>query len=124
LPDSTPPPPVPPAPPEDVIVEEPAPVEQPVASAPETPTHGHAQDYSWLSGELERSRQPRGWRLRYSPLDEEDTYGGSVILVGEGAQLDSLQEGQQVRVTGHLVNADAHKAGSPFRVQTLQVLSR
>jgi hypothetical protein len=98
-------------------------------SVPKLPAGGpeknsHAADYGWLSGEVEHSQLLRGWRLRYSRVDEEDAHGGSVLLVGNVHQFDDLQEGQEVRVTGHLLNADSHTAGSAYQVESLQVLSQ
>jgi hypothetical protein len=119
-----------------VTIREPSSVEKPspvtamaTVSAPSnaataSESTGHGPDYGWLSGEVERSRLPRGWRLRYTRVDEEDAHGGSVLIVGDAIPFDNLQEGQQVRVTGHLLNTDSHVAGSPYQVESLQVLSK
>src|SRR5262249_19173803 len=55
--------------------------------------YGHAPDYHWLIGELQQWRKE--WRLRYAPIDEEDTYGGTVTLLTEGP-LENLKHGQKV----------------------------
>jgi hypothetical protein len=86
--------------------------------------NGHGPDYGWLTGEVERSRLPKGWRLRYTRVDEEDPHGGSVLLVSDTVQFDQLQDGQRVRVAGRFVNADAHTAGSPYQVESVQILSK
>jgi hypothetical protein len=83
---------------------------------------GHAPDYTWLAGEVHHYRMAKGWQLRYSRLDEEDPYGGSVLLVGDARQLDALKEGQKVHVTGKLINAEGRGAGTSFKVESLRVL--
>ena len=110
--------PVPPPPQVSAPSAPPAPIALP---APKQPTH--AEDYTWLSGEVQKVATTRGpgWRLRYAGLDEEDGYGGSVLLVAESRLLEDLQDGQRVRVTGRLLNPEEHFAGTPFHVQTLTV---
>src|SRR5437667_9929545 len=58
-----------------------------IAPAPESSTTAppevmsHAEDYTWLKGTLEYMHADSGhWKVRYAPLSEEDTFGGSVVL--------------------------------------------
>jgi len=75
------------------------------------PFFGHAEDYSWLQGQVEYSCLSKCWRLRYASVDEEDCYGGSVNLI-ENELLHKLKDGQQVRVQGRLTKvADVQQAG-------------
>jgi len=104
-----------------VVAENPVP-EKPVRPAP--PPAARAPDYGWVSGELEWHRREKSWRLRYCPVDEVDLYGGSVQLVADDDRLDLLQEGQRVRVTGQLLTPETHTSGAPYRVESLQVLSK
>jgi hypothetical protein len=66
---------------------------------------GHAEDYSWVRGQVEYSRLSQGWRLRYASVDETDPHGGSVTLTGE-CNLHGLKDGQYIRVQGHFSNPD------------------
>lgn len=82
---------------------------------------GHAPDYSWLTGEVEHIRARNVWRLRYAPADQEDRYGGTVVLVGDGLPADR-HNGQIVRVEGQLVNPDTSEARPPYWVRSFQLL--
>src|SRR5205823_800535 len=95
-----------------------------VASLPESVPQagfGHAEDYSWLTGELQYIRARNVWRLRYSPPDQEDRHGGAVVLVTDGLP-SGCQSGQIVRVEGQLVNPESDEARPPYWVRSLQVL--
>jgi hypothetical protein len=65
------------------------------------PFFGHAEDYSWLQGQVEYSHVSKEWRLRYASVDENDCYGGTVTLI-ENEPLHKLNDGQHVRVLGHI----------------------
>src|SRR5262249_37664138 len=56
--------PPPPAP------EAPAPRQLPAATLVPCSDFGHAPDFSWISGDVQKWRKE--WRLRYAPLDESD----------------------------------------------------
>jgi CHASE1-domain containing sensor protein len=73
-----------------------------------------------ITGEAQQFR--RTWRLRYAPLDSEDSHGGSVMLLGEG--LNRIREGQQIRVVGTMQPAEERGDAPRFHVQFLEVLSR
>jgi hypothetical protein len=80
---------------------------------------GHAEDYSWLRGEIEYSRACNGWRLRYASVDESDSYGGSVVLTGN---VKDLKEGMKVLVKGSIHNGRDKNAPAAYRVEALDVL--
>jgi hypothetical protein len=87
------------------------------------PCFAHAPDYSSLTGELQHYAPGGSWRLRFAPVDEDDTYGGSVTLVG--GHMDGYKNGQMVRVSGHLADPD-NKVKSPVylvaRIEALATL--
>jgi hypothetical protein len=83
--------------------------------------YGHAGDYSWLTGELEYIRGRNVWRLRYSPPDQEDCHGGTVVLVGDSLPSD-CKSGQIVRVEGQLANSESNEARPPYWVNSFRVL--
>jgi len=80
--------------------------------------YGHAPDYSWVKGRLEYSAlHGGGWLLRYAPFDEDDRYGGSVLLdIDPGSR--GYKPGDWVKVKGQLVQpaADSSRARPAYRV--------
>jgi hypothetical protein len=76
--------------------------------------YGHAPDYSWVQGEVQRTR--KGWRLRYASVDETDTYGGSVTLTDD-PQLSQLKEGDVYKVEGRLQNPESHFSAPMYMVR-------
>lgn len=82
----------------------------------------HAKDYSWLCGQVEYSRLSNGWRLRFASVDETDPYGGSVILSGDSS-LNTMKDGQYIRVQGHLCNPDETKIAPPYRVDSFEAIN-
>jgi len=81
--------------------------------------YGHAEDYTWLAGEVQVSRG-KGYRLRYAGFDESDQYGGSVTLMDD-PKLESLQDGQFIKVRGRIINPEGKAIAPPFRVDSLEV---
>jgi hypothetical protein len=63
--------------------------------------YGHAPDYGWIQGRLER-RFPGGSELRYADPGVEDKWGGKVILADD-ARLAGFREGDLILVEGELV---------------------
>src|SRR5262249_17329082 len=81
---------------------------------------GHAEDYSWLRGEIEYSRLANGWRLRYASVDDDDAYGGSVTLSGD--QLQDLKDGMRVMVKGEMREAESRRSAPTYRVVSFEML--
>ena len=67
-------------------------------------TYGPTEQFRTVTGLVQQFRKT--WRLRYAAVDQEDRYGGVVILEG-GAELSRLRDGKHVRVTGQLIPVDA-----------------
>jgi hypothetical protein len=76
----------------------------------------HAPDYSWVSGELQHFGNSDEWRIRYASVDEDDQYGGSMVLSGATSSAD-LKPGLIVRIVGHVIEADPNK-GHPSYIVT------
>ncbi|CAN5164421.1 hypothetical protein BH10PLA2_BH10PLA2_24400 [soil metagenome] len=74
-----------------------------------TGQYGHAEDYSWVRGEVRKTR--KGWHLRYASLGESDPHGGSVTLADDGP-LSELKEGEVFVVKGRLQDPNS-RASSP-----------
>lgn len=86
-----------------------------------SPNFGHAEDYSWLRGQVEYSRLSNGWRLRYATMDETDSYGGCVTLSGDSS-LQRLQDGQYIQVQGHFCNAEDKGTSPPYRADSFEII--
>jgi hypothetical protein len=97
-----------------VVAAQPAMTEAPMSSARR---YGHAADYSWVQGEVQRTR--KGWRLRYASLDETDTYGGSVTLADD-PQLSQMKEGDVYRIEGRLQNPESHFSAPTYVVKEIR----
>jgi hypothetical protein len=85
------------------------------------PCFAKAEDYSWLQGQVEYSRMSKSWRLRYASVDETDRFGGSVTLTGDTV-LDSLKDGEYVRIRGYLPNPDARGIAPTYRVEAVEAV--
>jgi hypothetical protein len=88
------------------------------------PGMGHADNYTWLTGELQYLHGANVWNLRYASVDEEDKFGGSVTLVEMGRQ-NTFQSGQMVRVEGEVLDPEAKPLGGQgykFRVRSIEPL--
>ena len=83
--------------------------------------YGHADDYSWLKGQLEYSASQRQWKLRYIPIDgATDEHGGSVVLPSSPV-LQDLQNGDFVMVRGQLLarNPNSTDFAANYRVNEI-----
>jgi hypothetical protein len=80
---------------------------------------GHTDDFKSVTGQIQLWRQTV--RLRYAPVDQEDPYGGFVVLQGDG-EVAKLREGQHVRVRGILIAPENRNHAANFKVQAIDVL--
>jgi hypothetical protein len=87
------------------------------------PWFSHAEDYSSLSGQITYSRSTKTWRLHYASVDTTDPYGGTVTLM-DSDKLKGLQDGQCIRVEGHLVNPDRKELDAPYNVGAVKVIDK
>jgi hypothetical protein len=90
-------------------------------AAPLKQGFGFAKDYGWLMGELQYVRSRGVWRLRYAEADQDDRYGGTVTLVGEGLTAD-CKSGQIVRVEGQMINPESTDPRPPYWARKLRIL--
>jgi hypothetical protein len=88
------------------------------ADAPASPiqpvsgTYGHAADYSWLQGTLDRHYTGH-YNLRYCDSTKEDPFGGKVRLEDD-PRLANFREGDVVIVQGGLVQEDSKQGWKHF----------
>jgi hypothetical protein len=88
----------------------------------EIPEYAHAQDYSWLVGQLQRVHSPQHqWKIRYAALDENEQWGGSMILAPD-ARLDQCKDGDMVYVEGEILSErpSLYLSGPLYRVRCLR----
>lgn len=111
---------------------EPKPEPKPVVQAtvqPEPkkiPSIGHGEDYQWLSGTIQKLSVPGGpYKLRYLPLDQEDQYGGSVVLAPD-YRLDQFQDGDKVHIKGKVIAhySSLYISGPLYRMTSIQKIDK
>jgi hypothetical protein len=88
------------------------------------PGFAHAENYSWIQGELQYLHSHQCWRVRYASVDEDDKYGGYVVL--EESRMNHLQSGQMVRVEGEVAEPSSTETGSKsyrYRVRSIEPMS-
>lgn len=89
---------------------------------------GSAEDYSWVTGQLFylHAAGQGFWVVRYASVDQEDKYGGSVILAG-AANMKNFREGDLICVHGEVLNegrATKFFGGPLYRAQVVEMVDR
>lgn len=105
-----------------------SPAPEPVLRASYVPKIGAAEDYSWVTGQLLylHAAGQGFWVVRYAPVDQEDRYGGSVVLAG-ATNMRNFREGDLVCVHGEVLNdgrATKYLGGPLYRAESLQMIER
>jgi hypothetical protein len=94
----------------------------PVSTTVPDSIYGRDADYAWLKGRLQRVHVPGGeWKLRYAPLDQQDRWGGSVVLATD-VRLDAFADGDIVYIEGEVLAArpSLYLSGPLYRVRTIR----
>ncbi len=81
--------------------------------------NGQAEKFWTVTGTVEEFRKT--WRVRYAAIDQEDRFGGVVVLDG-GDELNQLRDGMNVRVRGTLVPPTDRTGSAHYRVRSLEIL--
>jgi len=68
---------------------------------------GHAEDYTWITGQLDR--EGNRWVIRYATSDTVDRYRGQVTLA-PGVDLSHLNSGDLVSANGQVTTANGGAA--------------
>ena len=87
---------------------------------------GHAADYKWVAGILDRHQKGGYWTVRYAPSGEDDPWGGKVRLLDE-ERLAGFGSGDVVYVEGELLaprSAADTAAYPPYRVTDVRLLEK
>jgi hypothetical protein len=85
-----------------------------------TPCLAHADDYSWLAGQVESSHL--GLRLRYASVDDVDRFGGSVTLQGDSS-LERLKDGYFVKLRGHVITPGDKPLAPTYHVDAYEFVA-
>jgi hypothetical protein len=84
-------------------------------------TYGHAADYTWLQGVLDKHYQGQ-FGLRYCEPSVEDRWGGKVTLADD-PRLAQFHDGDQILVEGELVGdqtaRDARHRYPTYRIREI-----
>jgi len=84
--------------------------------------YGHADDYSWLKGRLQKVHVPGvEWKIRYLPIDQADQWGGSVVLAPD-IRLEDFKDRDVVYIQGkQLENRPSlYITGPLYRIETIR----
>jgi hypothetical protein len=90
--------------------------------------YGHAADYSWLRGVLDKTYRG-ALNIRYCDLSEEDPHGGKFELKDD-PRLASYRDGDIVWIEGELLPAKEGAESSPwnrfrtYRIHTIRIEQR
>jgi hypothetical protein len=91
------------------------------------PLIGSAADYSWVTGQLIYTHVDGGtWVVRYAPVENEDRYGGSVVLANSVSMTD-YREGDLVKVNGEILHegrANIYLGGPLYRPASVSLVKR
>jgi len=85
---------------------------------------GHASDYRWIAGVLDRHGKGGYWTLRYADFGSDDEWGGKVRLL-EDAKLRDLRDGEFVYIEGELLAPRRASGGEgnsypPYRITSVR----
>jgi hypothetical protein len=87
---------------------------------------GHAADYKWVAGILDKHQKGGYWTLRYAPSGDDDPWGGKVRLLDED-KLADFTNGDVVYVEGDLFaprSAAETAAYPPYRVTDVRLIEK
>jgi hypothetical protein len=88
------------------------------------PCFDHADDYTWLTGRLEYLYVRSVWRIRYAGCDEDDRFGGSLVLTAS-FPVKEFKDGQLIHVEGQVLDAETHDQDRRplYEVHAVQILN-
>jgi hypothetical protein len=86
------------------------------------PAFGHAEDYSWVTGELWYVPGKNVWRVHYGSGKDNDRYGGTMTLSDTGP-MSEYRIGQLVYVEGRPVDASSKASNGIYRVTKILELA-
>jgi hypothetical protein len=82
---------------------------------------GHENDYSWITGELQKSGN--AWVLRYANAGEKDKFGGALILQ-TSIDMRTFRDGDLVSVRGTVMLSNRGVTGPVYHALSMQLIER
>ena len=87
---------------------------------------GHAPDYKWIAGTLDRHVKGGYWTLRFADFGADDEWGGKMRLLDD-PRLNNFKDGDQVFIQGELLapRAAASADGTsypPYRINEVRLV--
>jgi hypothetical protein len=87
---------------------------------------GHAPDYKWVAGILDKHQKGGYWTVRYAPSGDDDPWGGKVRLLDDD-KLSGFTSGDVVYVEGDLLaprSAAETATYPPYRVTDVRLIEK
>lgn len=89
---------------------------------------GHAPDYKWIAGVLDRHVKGGYWTLRFADFGSDDEWGGKMRLLDD-PRLENFKDGDQLFIQGELLapRAAASVDGTsypPYRVNEVRLVGK
>jgi hypothetical protein len=89
---------------------------------------GHAPDYRWIAGVLDRHTKGGYWTLRFADYGADDEWGGKMRLLDD-PRLNNFKDGDRVFIEGELLapRAAASAEGTsypPYRINEVRVVEK
>jgi hypothetical protein len=102
-----------------------APAQKPPVKNPLVVNVGYMEDYSQITGQLSYVHTSEGgfWVLRYGAVDQEDRFGGSVVLA-PAVDMSNFREGDVVNVVGEILkeqHAPHNLGGALYRANSISM---
>jgi hypothetical protein len=102
----------------------------PVPTLPMRPgqVFGHAPDYRWIAGVLDRHTKGGYWTLRFADFGSDDEWGGKMRLLDD-PRLNNFKDGDRVFIEGELLapRAAASVDGTsypPYRINEVRMVEK
>jgi hypothetical protein len=87
---------------------------------------GHAADYKWVAGILDKHQKGGYWTIRYASSAEDDPWGGKVRLLDDD-KLSGFMSGDVIYVEGDLLaprSAAETATYPPYRVTDVRLIEK
>ncbi len=104
----------------------PADVLKPASPLPAGEKFGHAADYKWIAGVLDKHQKGGYWTIRYADASEDDPWGGKVRLLSD-ERLARFDSGDVVYLEGELLALRGGSDGTqypPFRITAVRLVEK
>jgi hypothetical protein len=89
---------------------------------------GHAPDYRWIAGVLDRHTKGGYWTLRFADFGSDDEWGGKMRLLDD-PRLNNFKDGDRVFIEGELLAPRAAASAEvtsypPYRINEVRMVEK